>query len=261
MNPSTLPLQGKCALVTGAGSGIGRAIATTLARCGATVALVGRRKDQLEVTARQVVTAGGQAAVEPFDVTDRAAVDRGVTVLARKLGGFDIVVNNAGAGGPNACLVDGPDRWDTIVRTNLDGMYFVTRAALKHFRDGGRVVNVASVLGKFGVPGYTAYCASKHGVIGFTKALALEAAPRKITVNAICPGWVETEMAREGMELIAKGSGITYEAARKGALAMVPLGRIVEPEEIGGLVAWLCSDAAAAVTGQAWSMCGGSTMG
>lgn len=247
--------------MTGAGSGIGRAIANTLAKSGATVALVGRRKDALDATARQITGAGGKAVVEPLDVTDRAAVDRGVGNLVRVLGAFDIVVNNAGVGGPNGCLADGPDRWDTIVRTNLDGMFFVTRAVLRHFRDGGRVVNVSSVLGKFGVPGYTAYCASKHGVIGFTKALALEGAPRRITVNAICPGWVETGMAKEGMELIARGTGVSYEEARKAALAMVPLGRIVEPEEIGGLVAFLCSDAAAAVTGQAWSMCGGSTMG
>ena len=116
------------------------------------------------------------------------------------------------------------------------------------------------MLGRFGVPGYTAYCASKHGVIGFTKALALEVAARKITVNAICPGWVETEMARDGMKLLGEALGVDYDAARKEALAQVPIGRILEPEEVGDLVVYMASEAAAGMTAQAVSICGGSTM-
>ena len=127
--------------------------------------------------------------------------------------------------------------------------------------EDGSVVNVSSVLGKFGVPGYTAYCASKHGVIGFTKALALEVASRRITVNAICPGWVETDMAREGMEGIAKATGVSYEEARRQALSEVPIGRIIEPEEVGKLVVYLAGPHASAMTGQAISLCGGTTMG
>jgi NAD(P)-dependent dehydrogenase (short-subunit alcohol dehydrogenase family) len=261
MSTDSRTLLGRRALVTGAGSGIGRGIAVALAQQGAFVALAGRRAAPLEQSASLIREAGGRAFVSTLDVTDKASVARGAEAVLRELGGLDILVNNAGAGGPNGCLAEGPDRWDEIVRTNLDGMFFVTREALKHFADGGRVVNVSSVLGKFGVPGYTAYCASKHGVIGFTKALALEAAPRQITVNAICPGWVETEMAKQGMELIAEGTGVSYAEARAQALALVPLGRILQPAEIGGLVAWLCSPAASGVTGQAWSICGGSTMG
>ena len=154
----------------------------------------------------------------------------------------------------------GPENWDKIVRTNLDGVFFTSRAALRHLPDGGRIVMISSVLGRFGVPGYTAYCASKHGVIGLTKALALELAPRAITVNAICPGWVETEMARDGMRLMAEGMKTTYEEARKTALSAVPLGRILEPEEIGDHVVWLCSKGASGLTGQAISQCGGQVM-
>ena len=145
--------------------------------------------------------------------------------------------------------------------TNLDGVYFCTREAVRRMVDGGRVINISSVLGKFGVPGYTAYCASKHGVIGFTKALALELASRNVTVNAICPGWVETDMAREGMENMAEAMGTTYEEARKQALAQVPMGRIIQPEEVGELVVYLAGPATTAMTGQAVSLCGGATMG
>jgi len=147
-----------------------------------------------------------------------------------------------------------------VLRTNVDGVFHCTRAALRHLREGARIVSISSVLGRFGVPGYTAYCASKHAVIGFTKALALELAPRHITVNAVCPGWVETDMARAGMEGIAAHTKTTYEAARRAALAQVPLGRILQPEEIGELVAFLCSNGASGMTGQAISQCGGQVM-
>ena len=198
--------------------------------------------------------------VEELDVTDAAAVSDCFGRIANDMGGIDVLVNNAGAGGPNACSMDGPDRWDEIVRTNLDGVFFCAREALKHMGEGGRVVNISSVLGRFGVPGYTAYCASKHGVIGFTKALALEVAPRGITANAICPGWVETAMAREGMELMAEAMGVSYEEARVQALGLVPIGRILEPEEVGDLVVYMASAEAAGMTAQAVSLCGGSTM-
>ncbi|MCR9245377.1 MAG: SDR family oxidoreductase [bacterium] len=249
----------KC-LVTGGGTGIGVGIAQRLAAAGHRVAVLGRRADKLEESVCAIAANGHEAIAVPGDVTDEAGIRAAVERVAEALGGLDVLVNNAGVGGPNACALPGPERWDAIVRTNLDGVFFTSRAALAHLPDGGRIVNISSVLGRFGVPGYTAYCASKHGVIGLTKALALELAPRRITVNAICPGWVETEMARDGMNLMADGMGVSYEEARNTALGAVPLGRILEPEEIGEHVLWLCSEGASGMTGQALSHCGGQVM-
>ncbi len=250
-------LVGRRCVVTGGGSGIGRAIAVCLAGAGARVVVTGRREETLLETA----ALSEDISIQAMDVADRGAVDVAFERIHEELGAIDVLVNNAGIGGPNACALDGPDRWDEVIRTNLDGTFFCTRAALRYMTEGGRIVNISSVLGKFGVPGYTAYCASKHGVIGFTKALALETASRRITANAICPGWVETDMAREGMERMALAMGISYEEARKQALSQVPLGRIIEPEEVGRLVVYMVGPHASAMTGQAISLCGGSTMG
>lgn len=253
-------LQGKRCLVTGGGTGIGAGIAACLAANGADVAVLGRRRGPLLQTVAAVRKLGREAVAVTADVSDAAAVGRAVQRAAKALGGLDVLVNNAGTGGPNGCALPGPDRWDEILRTNLDGVFFTTRAALRHLPDGGRIVNISSVLGRFGVPGYTAYCTSKHGVIGFTKALALEVAARGITCNAICPGWTDTEMARAGIELMAKGMNTTFDAAKQAAMAAVPLGRMLEPTEIGDLVVWLASAAARGMTGQAISHCGGQVM-
>lgn len=253
-------LQGKRCLVTGGGTGIGAGIAACLAANGASVAVLGRRRGPLLQTVAAVRELGRAAVAVTADVSDAAAVGRAVQRAAKALGGLDVLVNNAGTGGPNGCALPGPDRWDEILRTNLDGVFFTTRAALRHLPDGGRIINISSVLGRFGVPGYTAYCTSKHGVIGFTKALALEVAARGITCNAICPGWTDTEMARAGFELMAKGMNTTFDAAKQAAMAAVPLGRMLEPTEIGDLVVWLASAAARGMTGQAISHCGGQVM-
>nr|AIA16193.1 Enoyl-(Acyl carrier protein) reductase [uncultured bacterium] len=149
--------------------------------------------------------------------------------------------------------------WMDIIQTNVAGTYFVTRAAVPHIPDGGRIVMISSVLGKFGVPGYTAYCTAKTGLIGFTRALALELASRKITVNAVCPGWTDTEMARSGMRDIAKDLGITVDEFKEQAMSRVPLGEMVEPEEVANLVAFLCAETGSKITAQAFSICGGST--
>ncbi len=253
-------LRGKRCLVTGGGSGIGAGIARCLARAGASVAVLGRRRAPLHHTVAALRALRAEGIAVTADVRDDRAVRAAVRRAVKALGGLDVLVNNAGAGGPNGCAAPGPDRWDEIVRTNLDGTFFTTRAALPHLSEGGRIVSISSVLGRFGVPGYTAYCASKHGVIGFTKALALELAPRRVTVNAICPGWVDTEMAAAGMQLMADGMQIPFDQAKRQALAAVPLGRMLEPEEIGELVVYLCSPAARGMTGQALSHCGGQVM-
>lgn len=253
-------LHGRRCIVTGGGTGIGAGIARCLAKAGAMVAVVGRRRAPLVRTVASLQALRQRAMAVTADVTDRVGITAAVRKIRKSFGGVDLLVNNAGIGGPNGCEVPGPDRWDEIVRTNLDGVFHTTRAVLPHLADGGRIVNISSVLGRFGVPGYTAYCASKHGVIGLTKALALELAPRKVTVNAICPGWVDTEMAKTGMQRLADWMRVDYETAKKSALAQVPLGRILEPEEIGELVVWLASKAARGMTGQAISHCGGQVM-
>jgi NAD(P)-dependent dehydrogenase (short-subunit alcohol dehydrogenase family) len=140
------------------------------------------------------------------------------------------------------------------------GTFLVTRQAIPLLSDGGRVVNMSSVLGRFGVPGYTAYCASKHAVIGFTRALALELVNRQITVNALCPGWVDTAMSVQGMQIGANAMGITFEEFKEQAIGRVPIGRIIQPEEVADLVKFLASPQASAITGQTYNICGGQTM-
>lgn len=254
------PLSGKCCVVTGGGSGIGEGIAHSLGEAGASVAVLGRRRNNLKKVVADLQAKKIDAVAVTGDVADEEGIVRSMKRAHKALGRIDILVNNAGIGGPNSCAMPGPDRWHEIVRTNLDGVYYTSRAALAWLPDGGRIVNISSVLGRFGVPGYTAYCASKHGVIGFTKALALELSRRQITVNAICPGWVDTDMAADGLQAMAEGMEVSFEEARTAAMSAVPLGRILQPEEIGGLVAWLSSAAAAGMTGQAISHCGGQVM-
>jgi NAD(P)-dependent dehydrogenase (short-subunit alcohol dehydrogenase family) len=194
-----------------------------------------------------------------MDVRDQKSVDAGIRKIVDRFGKIDIVVNNAGISGVTPVDAIETKDWLDIIQTNVVGSYYVTRAATPHIPNGGRVIMISSVLGKFGVPGYTAYCTAKTGLIGFTRALALELAPRKITVNALCPGWTDTEMARSGMRDIAKDLGISVEEFRQQAMARIPLGEMVEPEEVANLVAFLAAETGSKITGQAISICGGST--
>jgi ketoreductase len=250
----------RVALVTGGGRGIGRAIAKAIGGPDTLVAVAARTAADIDTTVGELQRLGGSAVGIQMDVADERSVAVGIRKLRDTGTHVDLLVNNAGVGGGEP--VEGSDtaRWRRTIDVNLTGMYLVTRETLPLMREGGRIVNQSSVLGRFGVPGYTAYCASKHGVIGFTRALALELAPRRITVNALCPGWVDTEMAAEGMRQGADATGRTFEVFRERALGAVPIKRIIQPEEVAELVRFLTSPAAAAITGQTYNICGGQTM-
>jgi NAD(P)-dependent dehydrogenase (short-subunit alcohol dehydrogenase family) len=250
----------RVAVVTGGGRGIGRAIARVLAGPDTLVAVTGRTRDQLESTALDLESLGGRALAVEMDLMDEDSVARGTDSIRIAAGHVDILVNNAGVGGGEPIQGSDVGRWRRTIDTNITGTYLVTRGIVPLMREGGRIVNLSSVLGRFGVPGYTAYCASKHGVIGFTRALALELAPRQITVNALCPGWVDTAMAEQGMRLGAQAMGVSFETFRDEALAAVPIKRIIQPEEIAELVRFLTSPGASAITGQTYNICGGQTM-
>jgi ketoreductase len=255
-------LKPKVALVTGGGTGIGKAIASQLAKIGVSVAIASRSQSHIETVASELTASGLSAFAVQMDVRNKLDVQRGVDGIVAKWGAIHILVNNAGISGLS--LIDDEDdlKWYDIVNTNLHGMYLVSKAVLKHIPDNsdGRIINISSVLGKFGVPGYTAYCTTKHGMIGFTRALALEVVQRGITVNTICPGWVDTEMATLGINESASLQGITPEQFKAAAIAAVPIRRFLDADEIAELVCYVASDAARGITGQAMNICGGQTM-
>jgi NAD(P)-dependent dehydrogenase (short-subunit alcohol dehydrogenase family) len=250
----------RVSLVTGGGRGIGRAIARALAGPETLVAVTGRTADTLETTARELEAVGGRALAIPMDVTSEDSVREAIRRLRDSTDRVDVLVNNAGVGGGEPVEASDVSRWRHTIDTNLTGMYLVTREVLPLMPSGGRIVNMSSVLGRFGVAGYTAYCASKHGVIGFTRALALELASRQIAVNALAPGWVDTTMAAEGMRQGAAATGWTFEQFRERALGAVPIKRIIQPDEVADLVRFLAAPGAAAITGQTYNICGGQTM-
>jgi NAD(P)-dependent dehydrogenase (short-subunit alcohol dehydrogenase family) len=253
-------LADKVACVTGASRGIGEAIARRFAAEGARVALAARDEGACARIAAEISQAGGEAVAVGCDVTLPVSVSGAIASIAARWGRIDILVNNAGLGGLTP-LDDADDsRWNAILATNLTATFRVTREAAPFIPTGGRVINLSSVLGRFGVPGYSAYCAAKHGVIGLTRAMALELAPRRITVNAMCPGWVETEMARHGFDRIGRSQGAGVDAGREAAAKMAPLGSVLEPGEIAGLAVFLASDEARNLTGQAIVMDGGQVM-
>jgi NAD(P)-dependent dehydrogenase (short-subunit alcohol dehydrogenase family) len=248
-------------LVTGGGRGIGRAIALAFAQPSMHVVVAGRTTRSLEATAHDVRARGASASCVVMDVAEPDSVTRAVDLLrADGVERVDVLVNNAGVGGGEPVQGSDIERWRHTVDVNLFGMYLVTRACLPAMPDDSRIVNLSSVLGRFGVPGYTAYCAAKHGVIGFTRALALELAPRRITVNALVPGWVDTDMASEGMAQGAAATGVTFEEFRKQALEAVPLKRMIQPAEVAALARFLAAPEASAITGQAYNICAGQTM-
>jgi NAD(P)-dependent dehydrogenase (short-subunit alcohol dehydrogenase family) len=252
-------MAGKHVVVTGGSGGIGRAVAARLARDGASLTLVARDRARLEEAA---VALEAPSHLVVCDVGDRAGLERGLDGAVRAIGPFHALVAAAGVGGANA---DGDDdRFDELVRVNLNGTYYACRATLRRLAPGPdtrHVVVVSSILARIAVPAYTGYSAAKAGLLGLVRSLAAELAPDGVQVNAICPGWVDTDMAWSGLDGIAAATGATRKQAYRDAMAAVPLGRMSQPADIAGTVAWLLSDDARNVTGQAIDQNGGAWTG
>ncbi len=241
-------------LITGGSSGIGLETARLFAQNGDTVHIASRSLDKLEAAKRELAGLDGDVHAHQLDVTDQAAVD----ALFADIGPIDVLVANAGV-----CLqarLDDPNSdqvWQTTMDINVNGVYYCLKAAARTLRDGASVVTVSSGLGKNARAAYEAYTASKHAVLGLTKCVALELAPRGIRVNAVCPGWVDTPMSRADSAEGARRAGVSTEAFRAQAVAGIPLGRMVGASDVADLIGFLCSDAASAITGQSYNIaCG-----
>ena len=251
-----MALQGKRALVTGAGRGIGRAVALRLAGPGVHLALASRTRSEVEGVAEEARRLGATAAAFVADV---ARSDQ-VKALFRDAGPIDILVSGAGVA-PSAPLVrTSDDVWRSAIETNLSGTFFCLREALPGMmeRGWGRVVNLASIAGKTGYPYIAAYAASKHGVLGLTKVAALEAADRGVTVNAVCPGYVDSPMTDASVARIVEKTGLPAGDVRKRLEDMSPQKRLMTADEVAALVVFLCGDEARGITGQALSLDGGT---
>jgi NAD(P)-dependent dehydrogenase (short-subunit alcohol dehydrogenase family) len=246
------------ALITGAGTGIGAATATALARAGARVTLLGRERGGLEAHAA-TLPASAQATVVVADVTDRAALESAFGAAQRALGPIEVLVNNAGIGISAPLPHTDDELWTRTLATNLNGTFYAMRALVPAMAKAGwgRVINVASVAGLTGGPYIAAYVASKHGVVGLTRALSTEYAGRGVTINAVCPGFTQTPMLERSIAGIVEKTNRAPETAAAALLANSPLGRFVLPEEVADTIVWLARDGAAAITGQAIVIDGG----
>lgn len=250
------PLAGRHALVTGAGRGIGAAIATRLAAEGARVTVLSRTLAEIDAVAARL---GSAAQSFKADVTQAEDMRRAFEQASASFGPIDILVNNAGQA-RSGLLHKAPDElWQQMLAVNLTGTYHGIRAALPGMleRGFGRIVNIASTSGLRGYPYVAAYCAAKHGVIGLTRALALEVAQRHVTVNAVCPGFTDTVLVADAIANIRKVTGRSAEAAREALTRTNPQGRLIEPAEVAHAVAWLCLPGSESVTGQSIAVAGG----
>lgn len=246
-------LEGRVALVTGAGRGIGRAIAVALGAAGAAVACAARSRDQVDATAAEITAAGGRARALGLDVTRREQIVAGVAEVAAALGPVDVLVNNAGMTMEKKTTEVTDEDWDAVLATNLSSMFRCARAVAPGMieLERGKIINIGSMYGVIGVPRYAAYCASKAAVAGLTRSLAAEWARHRIQVNCLAPGYVNTDIPREAM---------ADEKTRALFLSKIPARRIGEPEEVGALAVYLASPASDFMTGQTVYLDGGQTM-
>jgi NAD(P)-dependent dehydrogenase (short-subunit alcohol dehydrogenase family) len=251
-----LPLAGRHALVTGAARGIGAEIARSLAAAGAHVTLLGRQRESLALLADEL---GAVAHCVVADVAEPAQVSAALASADERFGPLAILVNNAGQAQSAPFQRTSLELWNRMIAVNLTGSFLCAQAVLPQMLEAGwgRIVNIASTAGQRGYAYVAAYTAAKHGVVGLTRALALEVAKKNITVNAVCPGYTETDILRRSIDNVVSKTGRSSEEARAQFAAVNPQGRIVQPAEVASAVLWLCSESASAVTGQSISVCGG----
>lgn len=248
-------LANQHAVVTGGGSGIGAAIAKSLSDAGAQVTLMGRNAEKLQDKAMEL-----GAAYQVVDVTDRAQVAAAFSAAAEQIGKTDILINNAGAAeaAPFGKMDD--ELWDATIAVNLTGVYNCTKAAIGAMADAGygRVVNIASTAALTGYAYVSAYCAAKHGVVGLTRALALEYAKKGVTINAVCPGYTNTEIVEQAIDKIVAATGRSRDEALAEMVKVNPQQRLIEPEEVATTVMWICQQES--ITGQSVAVAGGEVM-
>lgn len=257
------PLAGQHALITGATRGIGAAIAETLGRLGANLTLIGRDRDMLDERAGHIAGESGvKVHVETADVSDADAIGKAFEAAAAAIGPISILVNNAGSGKSAPFHKMERELWDSMIAVNLTGTFICTQAALPAMLEAGngRIINIASTAGLKGYGYVSAYCAAKHAVVGLTRSLALETAKKGVTVNAVCPGYTETDLVRETIGNIVAKTGRSVEDATAELAASNPQGRLVQPWEVAETVAWLALPASASITGQAIPVAGGEVM-
>ena len=252
-------LEGQHALVTGAGQGIGEAIARQLLARGAKVTVLGRRAAPLQTLVEEYA---GQCHAVQADVANAEAVQAAFESATRTFGDIDILVNNAGQAASAPFMKMDLSTWNAMLAVNLTGTMLCIQQVLPGMvaRGAGRIVNVASTAGLKGYGYVSAYCAAKHGVIGLTRSLALELASKGITVNAVCPGYTETDIVRDSIARVVQKTGRSEEQAMAEFVKGNPQGRLVQPNEVADAVLWLCGSGASAITGQSIAVAGGEVM-
>ncbi len=261
-NENSHLLAGKRAVVTGAGRGIGRSIALALAQAGADVAVTARTHLEIEQLVAEIQVMGCQSLAITCDVTDPEQVTHMATTLTQGLGGVDILVNNAGNAGSHKFLNHPDELWHRMLTINLTSVYYVTKAFIPTLIDQryGRIINIASIASRVGGSYIAAYTAAKHGVLGLTRALAVELMPYNITVNAICPGYVNTPMTDASVSNIVARTGMPESKAREALESTSPQKRLIEPQEVAAIAVFLAQDINRGITGQAINIDGGGVM-